>query len=237
MVPDYMKNADYDGLLSIMTDTTPLTGLPTSPMEFVPPSPPPPPLPHHLRGRPSQVHPGPNKPSVMVQKFQGMPPDWLTTGYTLDDQMDDHIASDPFEFRRVHYFFYGTLKDHKVLSHILERDIKPVALQPAQVIGYSCEMWGCYKALVDGPMGAIVEGVAYKVESEEDETRLAAYETDAYETYSCLIDLQGDGEGSSPHTITGKTFMYAGDPDALREKRFDRKLWVKNMAPELRFKF
>ena len=90
---------------------------------------------------------------------------------------------------------------------------------------------------MDGPTGAIVEGVAYEVQCEEDETRLAAYETNAYETVRCSIDLKGDGAGSKPRTVSGKTFRYAGDPEALREKRFDRKLWVRNMAPEFKFRF
>ena len=170
----------------------------------------------------------------MVQKFDTMPADWLTTGYTLDDNM----PSEPCEFRKVYYFFYGTLQDAKTLSHILNKDIEHSSLRPAVIIGYSCERWGIYKALVDGPMDAVVEGVAYQVQCEEDEMRLAAYETDAYETHSCVIDLKSEKEGSArPQTISGKTFRYAGDPDALRQGRFDRKLWVKNMAPELRYRF
>lgn len=167
----------------------------------------------------------------MVQKFRSAPPNWLTTGYTLDDLMPPK----PYEFCKVFYFFYGTLQSPKILSHILEKPVHRSSLRPASVIGYSCLLWGTYKALVDGPMGGVVEGVAYEVQCEEDEARLATYETNAYETAPCYIDLKGVGDGPTPpEMIRGKTFRYAGDPDALREKRFDRKLWIKNMQPEFR---
>ena len=60
------------------------------------------------------------------------------------------------------------------------------------------------KALVDGPMGAVVEGVAYEVECEEDEARLAAYETNAYETASCLIQLRMRGKAQRNRRSRGR---------------------------------
>ena len=166
----------------------------------------------------------------MIQKFNKAPPDWLTSGYTLDD----NVPQEPYEFRKTYYFFYGTLQDQKVLSHVLGADVERSSLHPASVVGYACELWGSYKALVDGPMGATIQGVAYEVQCEAHEARLAAYETNAYETASCYIDIKGSEEGSPSREVLGKTFRYAGDPQALREKRFDRKLWIKNMAPEFR---
>ncbi|CAD6586703.1 MAG: hypothetical protein ASARMPREDX12_003763 [Alectoria sarmentosa] len=227
-VTDSIDDAGYDSMPSLMTDASPIS-VPTSPMKSVPPSPPPTPprIPYHLREQPSRIRQESDKTSSMVQKFKCAPPNWLTSGYTLDDR----IPPEPCEFRKVCYFFYGTLQNPRTLSNILEKTVEPSSLRPALIIGYSCELWGTYKVLVDGPMGAIVEGAAYEVQSEEDETRLAAYETNAYETASCLINLKTEKGGSTPQTISGKTFRYAGDPKALREKRFDRKLWVKNMAP------
>ena len=209
---------DSQSVPSLCDDASP-TSIPTSPLEFAPPSPPPlPPLP------PSRLPP--ESGSVMSRKFKSAPPNWLTSGYTLDDD----VPVEPREFSKVHYFFYGTLKESERLSQILEKEVKHTSLRPAQIVGYTCEMWGVYKALVDGPMGAIVEGVAYEVQSKEDDTRLAAYETNAYETASCMIDLKND-KGFTTKTIYGRTFKYAGDPQALKEKRFDRKLWMKNMEP------
>ena len=50
-----------------------------------------------------------------------------------------------------------------------------------------------------------LESVAYEVQCEEDEARLATYETNAYETASCPIELEAQEEGSKAHTISGKT--------------------------------
>lgn len=230
MNKDSFEDTGYDSVPALSADASPIS-LPSSPMESVPPSPPPPPpVPHHLQKQISQNPQKLEESSSIARKFKSAPPRWLTSGYTLDD----HMPSEPYEFRKVSYFFYGTLQDPKILSHILEKHIESSSLRPASIVGYSCELWGTYKALVDGPMGAVVKGLAYEVQCEEDELRLAAYETNAYETVSCRIDLKDPSEAPATQTISGKTFRYAGDPDALREKRFDRKLWVKNMAPEFR---
>lgn len=231
MATDSTVDTGCDSMPSSMTDASP-DNLPTSPMRSVPPSPlPPPPMPYPFQENTSKIALESKTTSIMVQKFKSAPPNWLTTGYTLDDPH----SPEPREFRKVHYFFYGTLQDPRTLSHVLETTIDPSSLRPASIIGYSCELWGSYKALVDGPTGAIVEGLAYEVQCEEEEARLAAYETNAYETVSCRIDFNVEGKGSTPQTTLGKTFRYAGDPEALRERRFDRKLWVRNMAPKLGF--
>lgn len=211
MFTDSFSEAGYDCVPSLSASAFPIS-LPTSQMESVPPSPPPlPPILRHLRKHPSQTRQGSDDTSLMARKFKSAPPNWLTSGYTLDD----HIPPKTFEFRKDYYFFYGTLQDPITLSHVLQKNVERSSLRPAVITGYSCELWGTYKALVDGPMGATVEGVAYEIQCEEDETRSAAYETNAYETASCRIDLKGEGEGSIPQTVSGKSFRYAGDPEAL----------------------
>ena len=133
-----------------------------------------------------------------------------------------------------HYFFYGTLKEPKTLSRILDKPVLRSALHAAYVVGYSIEMWGQYKALVTGPQDSIIEGMAYEVQSEEDEEKLAFYETSAYEVAPCNIYLHAEGDRAKSEKICGNTFKYAGDAQALREGRWDRKLWLKNMqAKEL----
>ncbi len=57
---------------------------------------------------------------------------------------------------------------------------------------------------------------AYLVQSKEDEEKLAHYETLAYAARACRITST---HGNEPATVIGKTFMYAGDPEALRQGR------------------
>lgn len=121
-----------------------------------------------------------------------------------------------------------------MLSHVLDTVVSASSLRPAHVIGYSLELWGQYQALVDGNTGSVVEGAVYEVQSEEDEARLAHYETNAYRLAPCYINLAPAQEGVDPEQVSGKTFKYAGDPEALREKRWDRTLWVRNMGSELK---
>ena len=65
------------------------------------------------------------------------------------------------------------------------------------------------------------------MQTEEDEDKLQYYETNAYESNPCLITLKGQDK---PVVVQGKTFMYAGDAESLREGRFDRILWAKQMS-------
>ena len=90
-------------------------------------------------------------------------------------------------------------------------------------------MWGQYKTLLfTGASENVVEGAAYQVLCEEDAAKLVRYETGAYEVQSCEIKLR-DGEEVAA-TVVGKTFVYAGDGEALKEGRFDRVLWAKQMG-------
>ena len=65
------------------------------------------------------------------------------------------------------------------------------------------------------------------VQSEDDEQKLAYYETLAYKAALCLITFTN---GAQQVQAMGRTFIYAGDAAALKEKRFDRKLWARQMG-------
>lgn len=132
-------------------------------------------------------------------------------------------------YQPIHYFFYGTLTQPKILRHILDLEEQPV-LRPAKLTGYALAQWGQYRALVDSEPGEEVTGYAYLVHSAEDELKLARYETDAYEAVPCEIWFT---DGGDPARQQGMTFKYAGDDEALKEGRFDRKLWELRMGVRL----
>lgn len=121
-------------------------------------------------------------------------------------------------FRREYYFFYGTLMDPSTLARVLQLPARP-QLYPAKIVGYSCKLWGPYPAVMDGPTGAIVHGMAYEVQSSEEADRLQVYETDNYVPRGCMIKLQ-DGRN-----IGGKIFKWRADKALLKEGSFDLKDW------------
>lgn len=131
--------------------------------------------------------------------------------------------------RRVYYFFYGTLTEPKILSHILDLKQPPI-LRTAKLIGYALTHWGQYSALINGKSDEELIGYAYLVESINDELKLARYETNAYEQVSCIIRFTDDQD---PAQESGMTFKYAGDDEALKAGRFDRKLWELQMGRRL----
>lgn len=89
----------------------------------------------------------------------------------------------------VRYFFYGTLADPDVLSRQLGLPPDdPPLLEPASISGGTLKSWGQYKALVDGPSSAHLDGWAFKVISSEHEEALRIYETEKYEVVRCTIE-------------------------------------------------
>ncbi|KNG83574.1 hypothetical protein ANOM_009550 [Aspergillus nomiae NRRL 13137] len=105
----------------------------------------------------------------------------------------------------VWYFFYGTLIDPETLAQKISLSELPV-LRQAAVKGGKIKMWGGkYKALVDGPSSAIVDGWAYEVSSEGEE-QLRYYETDQYEVVRCEIHMVDSGE-----VVKGLTFRFIDD--------------------------
>ena len=181
-----------------------------------------PPLPQGANTSPLHTQKS-GKPSRFLLKVQSMPKDYLTR------PLEEWEKAKPNIWQKSMYFFYGTLTEPKTLSRILDKPVFQSALHAAYVVGYSIEMWGQYKALVIGSQGDLVEGVAYEVQSEEEEGKLKFYETSAYEVAPCNIYLRAEEEGIEPVRVRGETFKYAGDAQALREGRWDRKLWLKNI--------
>lgn len=148
------------------------------------------------------------------------PPGW----FYQSPNPPQHV--DLFEPRTGPYFFYGTLMDPKMLAEVLELDHEPI-LRPANVVGYTCKLWGQYPAIVDGEMDATVSGAAYNVESVEDARKLAAYETKNYQTKACKINYT---DGKQPETQHGQLFMFAGNPSDLEAGTFDLSVWLKRIG-------
>lgn len=117
------------------------------------------------------------------------------------------------------YFFYGSLMDRTQLQRVLGLRYRPRNLVPAEIVGYHVQMWGQYPALIDGPPGNVVKGMAYEVEGREDKDKLAAYETNNYKEHKCSIRLEGGAQ------LSGTTFEWAGDMDELKDGSFDLKDW------------
>jgi hypothetical protein len=62
--------------------------------------------------------------------------------------------------------------------------------------------------------------MAFEVNNQDEVGRLEAYETDRYRNASCIIYLKGyEGE------MRGRTFIWKGAQDELREGQFDLKDW------------
>ena len=133
----------------------PLANMNSNSRKASPPTPPPAPAP---RPPPSQKpigakssKPAVETPSVYLSSLASMPADYLTC------PMVEPILDQPY--KPVFYFFYGTLKEPKILTHILDLKQPPV-LRPAKLVGYTLTNWGQYRALIDGKPGEEVTGVS-----------------------------------------------------------------------------
>lgn len=78
---------------------------------------------------------------------------------------------------------------------------------------YELASWGQYPALIDNIEGNEVTGQALQIPTREQEEKLERYETDACRVHCCKY-----------------LFEYAGDAEALKAGRFDRKLWQDRMG-------
>ena len=150
--------------------------------------------------------------------------DLLTSAMLQNFLSGQNYTNEPEpSWKPVQYFFYGSLMDERKLTEVLRLTHPPV-LRPASITGYSIKMWGPYPALVDGPPGNVVNGMAYEVQSEGHESRLARYETDAYRSANCFIKPASGGD-----RIVGKTFVWAKglNDKTLRAGSFDIEAWKK----------
>lgn len=119
--------------------------------------------------------------------------------------INDSLAPAQTEYS-VWYFFYGTLMDPPTLQKCLCIPDLPI-LTPASIKGGILRTWGRkYKALVDGPAEAEVDGYAYRVESFDQEEYLRFRETEAYEVVRCRIALD-TGKGGQ-EKVQGLTFRF-----------------------------
>ena len=108
--------------------------------------------------------------------------------------------------------------DPKTLTKVLGRAENPDLL-PAKVIGYKTMMWGQYPVLLDNPNNTVY-GMTFEVHTPEEVKRLEAYETDRYRNAACIIYLKGDED-----EMTGRTFVWKGGQDELKEGEFDLRDW------------
>lgn len=116
-----------------------------------------------------------------------------------DDSRPDPLQN---EFP-VWYFFYGNLAKEEILTKLLSLSTAPV-YYPAKVHGAVMKKWTeRYNAVLDGPMSSIVDGWAYQVQSEEEESNLRFHETGNYEVVRCSIQM-------SEETVKGLIFRYCG---------------------------
>nr|POF02207.1 hypothetical protein CFP56_65472 [Quercus suber] len=152
-----------------------------------------------------------NQPSLYRQMLESMPADWLTRTPSPKQSPPKYPTW---------YFFYGTLLKPEVLRRILDLPAEP-SYRPAHIVGYSLSKWGQYLTLIDGPQGNEVEGAAYLVESEDHVAKLAYYETNAYESAPCNIYFHDE---ITPGVGFGHTFQYAGDAEALKAGKFDKRV-------------
>lgn len=103
----------------------------------------------------------------------------------------------------VWYFFYGNLAKEDILKKLLSLPTSP-EYHPAKVNGAVMKRWaGKYNAIIDGPASSAIDGWAYRVLSDEDESILRFHESENYEVVRCNIQLAG-GE------VKGLTFRYCG---------------------------
>lgn len=125
-------------------------------------------------------------------------------------------------FSKEFHFFYGTLMDPQTLAKVLKLNNLP-PLVPAKISGYHCKLWGEYPAIVGGEPNEQVYGMAYEVQSPEENELLQAYETDRYVQIGCIVEFEDGTE------VVGNTFKWCRDKTELKKVEFNLKDWKMNM--------
>jgi gamma-glutamylcyclotransferase (GGCT)/AIG2-like uncharacterized protein YtfP len=170
--------------------------------------------------KPLDCKPSDRKPSIMVRKFleydsQSARGDRSTFVYRP-------LSDKPQPFKKVFYFFYGTLMDSDTLSKVLGTERRPET-QPAKIFrGFTCKLWGPYPALINAERPwEPIHGVVYEVQNEDEEQRLLDYHGVHYSLTICKVELE-DGSTNWVHT-----FEWQGDESRLKEGKFDLDAWKK----------
>lgn len=123
------------------------------------------------------------------------------------------------------YFFYGGLMDPSTLAKVLQVAEAPW-LRPAHMMGYEMRLWEPYPALIDGPTGHAVEGVACEILTQTHVDRLIAYETEKYFIYLCVIALLDVGVGRK-EIVDGNVFKWEEKLEELQEGEFSLKKYLR----------
>ncbi|EGE07699.1 hypothetical protein TEQG_06682 [Trichophyton equinum CBS 127.97] len=154
---------------------------------------------------PRALHHKLTKRSTMAEKFKMIPEGWKPPADPYVPDADALNIGTPDYFEKYHFFVHGNLMDKKLLAEVLDLpsdDVK-LNLRPAQVLGYQAKLW---------------DGMAYYVETEEEEYRLTAYKANEYSLRDCIIRfsdiLNGDNE-----QVHGKTFVWNGNSAELTEEK------------------
>ncbi len=111
---------------------------------------------------------------------------------------DPPKTTEPRKYQPIMFFFYGTLKDPSTLAAVLNLQELP-SLSPATIIGYEIKSCDELLVLVKSPRKS-VSGVAYSVQSTEQEMRLDEYEGKLYQAKACWINIGND-------KVVGRTFV------------------------------
>jgi Gamma-glutamyl cyclotransferase, AIG2-like len=129
-----------------------------------------------------------------------------------------------------YFFFYGSLMDPEVLQSVLSLP-KPPTLRPARIRWFKQKMWGPYPTLVQTDNeDHVVIGVVHRVDSYIHHSRLESYETKAYNTRFCTIEV--DDGNVYP---LGWVFAWAGDPDSqdLEDGTLDIEWYQRIVKPSI----
>jgi hypothetical protein len=136
----------------------------------------------------------------------------------------------PYDITEKGWYFLRHLMDLSTLAKVLQVAEAP-RLRPARMIGYQMRLWGPYPALIDGPPGHAVEGVACKILTQKHVDRLIAYETEKYFIYPCVIELLDVGVGRK-EIVDGNVFKWEGKLDELQEGEFSLKEYLRQKKLE-----
>lgn len=169
---------------------------------------------------PRALHHKLTKRSTMAEKFKMIPEGWKPPADPYVPDADALNIGTPGYFEKYHFFVHGNLMDKELLAEVLDLpsdDVK-LNLRPAQVLGYQAKFWGGCPVLQCARLHFFVDGMAYYVETQEEENRLTAYKANEYTLRDCIIRfsdiLNGDNE-----QVHGKTFVWNGNSAELTEEK------------------